>query len=395
MRQLRLVLVTRKYWPLVGDSATVMANLATQLHEIGADVTVLTARWERNWPTRLFVREVPVIRLPYPEPRLWGTLRYMAALARWLRRNREDIDAVLVSGLRYDAYAVIGAMRKSSVPVVLRCEEAGLLGDCHWQQKARFGARIRRRCYEASAFIAANELVADELKQAGYSAERIHSIPNGVAVPPPRDGASRAAARVALGETHAILSVEERAPLVVYAGRFTRESTLRQLVESWPKVLSRRPAARLWLIGSGPHARDVWDCIGQWELAEQVIMPGWFDELEEVMQAADIFVQPSRDATDSSALLQAMAAGVPIVAADTPENRTFIAHGEHGLLVAPGDGPATAQAIQQLLDQPALAARFAALARRRVEQEFSLAGMAEAHLELVERLVANIRGNRS
>jgi glycosyltransferase involved in cell wall biosynthesis len=394
MNALRLVLVTRRFWPLVGGAEMVMANLADEFSTQGHQVRIVTARWEPHWPRELVHREVPVTRLPNPPQRGWGTVRYMTALWRWLRRHGTEMDGVIVSMLKHDAYTAVGALRRSGVPVILRAEGGGKGGDCHWQSKARFGRRIRRRCRDADAVVAPSMAIRDELL-AEYPEDRVHFIPNGVRVPPPRDRARQPAARRALAEVNFDLATDAEAPVVVYTGRLHRAKGLRELVVAWPRVLRQFPAARLWLVGEGPDRDELYDLILDRDVRGRVLMPGAFDAVDEILQAADLFVLPSHEEGMSISLLEAMAAGVPVVATDIPGNRKLIRDGEHGLLVPPRNPDALAAAILQQLRQRILGQAYAEAARRRVEQEFSLASMAERHLQLIRSARASKLGSPS
>ena len=64
----RVVIVTRRFWPLVGGPEKVLANLAVELTARGCPTTVLTARWQPKWPAEIVLRGVPVIR-PSPPRR--------------------------------------------------------------------------------------------------------------------------------------------------------------------------------------------------------------------------------------------------------------------------------------------------------------------------------------
>ena len=97
----------------------------------------------------------------------------------------------------------------------------------------------------------------------------------------------------------------------------------------------------------------------------------------------------------SLALLEAMAAGLAIVASDIPGNRLLLDEGRHALLVPVRASEPLAAAILRLLDDPALAARLGAAARCRAEQEFSLARCADRHLELFANLLTSRDGNPS
>jgi hypothetical protein len=122
MSGIRVVIVTARFWPLVGHAEQVIADLARGLFEQGMLPSILTARFDTRWPVDVVFREIPVHRLPCPPRFGWGTMRYMIALSRWLRRNRPDIDLVCVSHLSHDAHAVLGALDGAGVPVVLRAE---------------------------------------------------------------------------------------------------------------------------------------------------------------------------------------------------------------------------------------------------------------------------------
>jgi glycosyltransferase involved in cell wall biosynthesis len=386
MKPLRLALVTRRFWPLVGGAEIAMANLAAEFLGMGHRPRIVTAVWERDWPREIVHREVPVHRLPNPAQRGWGTLRYMMALSRWLRENQQELDAVYVSMLKHDAYAAIGALRSTRIPVVLRVEGGGETGDCHWHETARFGMRIRRRCQQADRIVAPSESLRDELIAAGFPESRIEVIVNGVPIPPPRDGASRSEARVALAEVNPDLAVYDLAPVVLFTGRLHAGKGLHDLIRAWPTVLQSHPEARLWLIGEGPERDALYESIVDAGLRGQVLMPGAFDDVQDLLAAADLFVLPSYQEGLSIALLEAMAAGVPVVASDIPGNRALIRHGVEGRLVPPGNPEALAASIVESLSERLLARTQAAAARRRVVSEFSLEQSARHHLTLFETL---------
>lgn len=384
---LRLALVTRRFWPLVGGAEMAMANLAAEFRRQGHSVRIVTGRWERHWPLEMVHREVPVTRLPHPRTRGWGTLRYMYALSSWLSREKQNLDAVLVSMLKHDAYCAVGALQNLGVPVILRGEGAGPGGDCVWQQTARFGMRIRKRCQSASALIAPSDAIAHELREAGYAAQRIVRIDNGVQIPSPSNPNTRAAARAALGEANHDLRLEPHAPLAVYTGRLHPDKGLLDLVNAWRPIAERWPAARLWLVGEGPQREELFRRISDIDLKYRICLPGAFDDTEDVLQAADLFLLPSYSEGMSLSLLEAMAAGIPAIASDISGNRALITHEQSGLLVPPRDVPGLTTAMIRLLEQPALRNSLGSQARQLVQQNYSLEKMGREHLELIQRLV--------
>jgi glycosyltransferase involved in cell wall biosynthesis len=94
----------------------------------------------------------------------------------------------------------------------------------------------------------------------------------------------------------------------------------------------------------------------------------------------------------SLALLEAMAAGLPIVASDIPGNRDLITPGQSGVLVPVRNADRLASAIAQLLESRPWAAQLGDTAREIATQRFSLAQMAETHLALFERLTGRRSG---
>ncbi|MFM7846607.1 MAG: glycosyltransferase family 4 protein [Planctomycetota bacterium] len=391
MRNPRLALISRRYWPLLGGAEVNMSRLAFHFHQAGAPTTVLTAQWDPHWPSPFYYQDVPIVRLPMPMQRWWGTVRYMVGIARWLKEHRSAIDAVYVSMLKHDAYAALGALSQQPIPIVLRAEGAGESGDCHWQQIARFGQRIRRRCQLADAIIAPSLRIREELLAADYPADRIHYIPNAVTLYEPRTVERRWAARAILSDSHPDMVTTEQTPVVVYTGRLHRAKGLFDLLHAWPMVLQQFRTAQLWLIGEGPDREELFETILDLDLRRSVVMPGAFDDVQDVLQAADVFVLPSTEEGLSLALLEAMSASVPIVASDIPGNRELITSGKQGTLVPLGQEPAWAAAICQTLAQPHLVQPLVAAAYQRVASEFTLPNIVQMHLDLFRELQARKR----
>lgn len=361
------------------------ARLAGALDARGASTTILSARWQADWPAEIDRHGVRVIRLPNPATRVWGTWRYMQAVAHWLRTHRSKFDVAYVSMLKHDAYAAITASR-GSFPVVVRAEGAGLTGDCHWQLEATCGLRIKRRCQRADALVAPSPAIERELIAAGYSRRRIHYIPNGVVMPEPCEAANRAQARTDLAEADPSLAIGN-APLTVYTGRLHPMKGLDDLVRAWPQVLKELPAARLWLVGDGPYRVELNDLIGRLGLWGFVYLAGAYDDVEEFLRAADLFALPSLEEGMSVAVLEAMAMGLPVIASAIPANETIVADNVTGRLTPLRDANRLATLIVELLKDRRQAGRLGTEARRLVGEKYSLDRMVDSHLKLFDDLI--------
>ncbi|MCA9103283.1 MAG: glycosyltransferase family 4 protein [Planctomycetales bacterium] len=382
----RVVIVTRRFWPLVGGAERMTARLAAALAARLDRVTILTARWDRHWPEEIEHHGVRVVRLRQSQLRWWGTWQYMQAISRWLTQQRDEVDLVYVSMLKHDAYAAIGFGDRHGVPVVLRAEGAGMTGDVCWQLEANFGYTIKRRCVEAAAVVAPSPAIERELVAAGYRRDRIHYIPNAVPLPPPLTDDQRrqalAEARTALASANPSLAVPNDAPLAVFTGRICEEKGLNELVDAWSRVVQSRPDAHLMLVGEGPLRAELALRLQSEELTENVVLAGAFDDVEDFLRAADLFVLPSWEEGLSLALLEAMAAELPVVVSDIAANRVVVDDQRHGLLVPVRDVESLATAILRILNDPAGAAQFGASARQRVADDFSLDRCVASHLDL-------------
>jgi phosphatidylinositol alpha-mannosyltransferase len=157
-------------------------------------------------------------------------------------------------------------------------------------------------------------------------------------------------------------------PTVLFVGRLEKRKGLKFLLRAWPKVLERQPNARLVVVGRGRPlegyrrfaARQGWS-------PSDVVFAGYVaaEDLPRYYQACDVFCAPNTGQESFGiVLLEAMAAGAPIVASDIPGYRDVVSDGEQGLLVEPKNPGAIADAVLRLLANPELRANM-----RRAGQE--------------------------
>ncbi|MBA64131.1 MAG: hypothetical protein CMJ76_17375 [Planctomycetaceae bacterium] len=383
MSEMRIAMITRRFWPLVGGAEMVMANLATEFQRQGAKPVLLTAQWDPIWPKKFTHRDFEVQRLPNPNRRGWGTFVYMDALSRWLRENRNLYDVAFVSMLKHSAYSAVTACRKQRQSVVLRVEGGGDTGDCNWHQLARFGSRIRRRCKLAEAVIAPSEATHDELVNAEFPLNRIHHIPNGVKLAEKqRTNENMILARQTLANNNHDFTSHAEHKVSVYTGRLTRNKGLFELLDAWRVVVNQNPSSQLWLIGEGPDREALFDRIRELELVGHILMPGAFDDVHDLLQAANTFILPSYMEGLSLALLEAMANHVHVIASDIAGNRQLIDNNVHGRLVAAKEVAPLAEAI--LKAHTTDNSNMIRAAYQRVRQDFSLESMAHKHLQVFE-----------
>jgi glycosyltransferase involved in cell wall biosynthesis len=381
---LRLAIIARRFWPRVGSLETRVGQLACGLADFGAEVAIVTARWQSHWPAEIYYHDIPVVRLDPPPDGRWSTWRWTRSLARWMRRHAGQFDVVCVWGLLDEARAVIRTVG-SQIPLVLVPERTGWQGDCFRQVHMSGGRGIKSACLRATALVASSPAARRELEAAGYPRPRIVDVPLGAPLSPPRTPPTRAEARQLLAESNSALERAAQAPLVVSTSRLEAGRGWEQLLAAWSIVARQKPDARLWLAGEVPAASGVVQRIEALGLSDHVGLIGMFDDVEGLLAAADVLVAPAADGSPQS-LVEAMAAGAPSVAIDVPLNRWLLDDDAAGLLVPPEDAAALAAAMIRLLDEPALAARLGTAAWQRAQAEFGLEKMVEGFMQLFERL---------
>jgi len=181
-------------------------------------------------------------------------------------------------------------------------------------------------------------------------------------------------------EARKALGIPPEAQVVVCHGRIEIERKgLDVLLDAWQQLSSERPGRdlRLLLVGTGSDASKLRQRIAQMKL--QGVM--WIDEfvrdrtiIQQYLSAADVYALPSRHEGFPVAPLEAMACGLPVVAADAQGVPDIFEQGEAsgGLVVPRGDAKALALALGRVLDDKAIRHEMGRCARRRVEECFSL-----------------------
>lgn len=176
-------------------------------------------------------------------------------------------------------------------------------------------------------------------------------------------------------------------PLIGSVGRLTSQKGHIDLVNAMPHICAALPEARAVIAGEGelrPMLQQRAEALG---VAGHIQLLGQRDDIDALLRQMTLFVMPSRWEGVPLALLEAVAAGVPVVAADIPGFREFIVHGQNGWLVPPGDAPALAQAVIGVLTEPQHALACARAAQTSILPKFSIEAIAGQYQTLYRSLV--------
>lgn len=171
-------------------------------------------------------------------------------------------------------------------------------------------------------------------------------------------------------------------PLVGNVGRLAPQKGQRYLVEAAPHVLERHPEARFVVVGGGELRADLERRTREAGVADRFLFTGARDDVPDLLASFDVLASPSLFEGLCLAVIEAQAAGVPVVATPVGGVRETVVDGETGYLCPPGDPGALAERIVFCLDHPDEARRVADEAKRRVGARFSRERMVERTLAL-------------
>lgn len=161
----------------------------------------------------------------------------------------------------------------------------------------------------------------------------------------------------------------------------------RYLLDTLAAILARHPGVRVLLFGRGPLEAELRGRIGRQGLADRVHLAGFRPDLERILPCLDLMVHPATLEGLGVSLLQAAAAGLPIVAARAGGIPEVVRPGVNGLLVPPADAQALGAAILWILDHPEEAREMGARGRALVEREFSVPAMVAGNLGVYRELL--------
>ena len=228
------------------------------------------------------------------------------------------------------------------------------------------------------------ETVAEAIPEERRAGVRIAAAPNAVDVERLRPG-RRADARRRLG-------FAGDAPLVLMLANLSPHKGQETAIRAVAELKRRRTSVCCWLAGAerdggGAYAAWLRGLAAELGVGENVELLGHRRDASELLAAADVLVLPSTNEGLPLSLLEAQAAGTPVIAAPTAGVPEIVEDGQTGFLVEAGDAAGYAAKIELLLAQPELAQRIAAAARTRVDREHSWPAYGKRILELYQELL--------
>ena len=230
-------------------------------------------------------------------------------------------------------------------------------------------------------YITVSESVkAHLIRTASIPDNKITTIYNGVALND-HCGASH-------GDQHPPCGLKAHDRFLLTVGRLHRQKGYDCLIQAFAQVRKECSALKLLIVGEGEEENNLKNLAKSLDLTDQVIFAGLRLDSDTLYPFAELFILPSRWEGMPNAVLEAMAAGKPVVATEVGGVPELVLHGETGILVPPGDPDALAHAILDLCTDPVKAHTMGAAARVRVQEHFRIAAMIEKTDGLYQELLA-------
>jgi glycosyltransferase involved in cell wall biosynthesis len=296
--------------------------------------------------------------------------RLAAAVIRAVRDERPDLLHTHL--VHADVYGSAAARTLRIPHVSTRHNDDPYLAGPFRHVDRAFASRARR-------LVAISHAVRDFLVTiAGYDGGRVETIHYGLDGPP--------STRSEI--TPAQAGVPAAGELLLAAGRLTEQKDHATALRAFAVVRKRRPDVCLAILGGGPLAGETRQLARTLGVEEAVFLPGRV-ELADWLDAATVFVHPSRWEGFGMVLLEAMLAGLPIAATRASAIPEVVSDGVTGLLVAPGDWRGLAAALDELVGDRERAVALGTAGRERARRRFSVERMTARTLALYDDVLGS------
>jgi phosphatidylinositol alpha-mannosyltransferase len=342
---LKIALVSPYDFPYPGGVTQHVVHLQREFTRMGHDVRIIAPSSDRQIERHMdnVYRVGRVTRIPAN-----GSIARITLSFRLARRLRDILRTE-----RFDVVHAHEPLMPALPPTILKYSDALNIGTFHAHRGSYYGyfygrPVLRRVFANLDGRIAVSRAAKKFVQQ--YFQARYTIIPNGV------DYEQFAAARP-------LPELNDGRPNILFVGRPEKRKGLGYLIRAYPAIKNAFPEARIIVAGAGDWSRDRYHLYAENHGMRDIVFLGWQpeDTLPRLYRSAQVFCSPATGGESFGiVLLEAMAAGVPIVASDIEGYRDVVSDGKQGLLVPPCDENQLADAICRLLQDGNLLSEMSA-----------------------------------
>jgi len=283
------------------------------------------------------------------------------------------IDVLHAHGYKSNFYGY--AARPSGLPLVATCH--------NWPGKTIFlRAYYRLDLVVLKRFdkvVAVSEKISESLRLSKIPPSKICMIRNGIDV---LNFRSR-------NESHQVGSTDQSKMRIGVVGRLVPEKGFHYFLHAAREILNRYPKTEILIVGDGPQRAELESLVRDFGIGSQVVFVGVTDNMRSVYSSVDMVVLPSLNEGLPLVLLEALAAGKPVVATNVGGIPSLITSGETGLLVEPRDVRALRDSVLHLLNDSSLRQKIGERGQKMVAEQFSAEAMADSYFKIYCELLGS------
>lgn len=286
----------------------------------------------------------------------------------YILKNKRSIDILHVHTAEWIAGLAALAGRQANIPVVCKGANMPVFPPMKDVPLGTLLNNWRKKPY----FIALTHAMKKDLLENGVVENKVTVIPNGVQLP---------------SETAPV----EQNEIFIYIGNFSQTAAHKGfdlLIKAWSIVHRQRPGARLIMLGGGEAGPWI-DFANESGCDNSIQFAGYQNDLSPYYRSACCLLLPSRKEGVSNALLEAQSWGIPAVVSDIPGNSEVVVHEQTGLVIPVDNYVALAEASIYMLDEPLIRDQYGKAARRRMAETFAMEKVAQATVDLYEKVVSS------
>jgi len=369
----------------IGGAQRVLLDQARWFHEHGHKVTAvffydlegLHDRWQAKEDFSIinlsaFQKKVGILK---------NTRLLLGGLARLWKLLRSEKPQVVEAFTHDSNMLALPLAWMAGVPVRIATHHGVIVTLPNWRRRIHTWMINIGLAYR---IVAVSDLTRQKSLEEGIRADKIQVIVNGIE-PISLDGYNKSSIRREIG-------FAENDLVLISIGRLVYPKAHENLIFAIPDVLKQNEHVRVGILGDGELRDSFEKLIDSLGLRNKVRLFGTQENVPMYLAAADIFVLPSRSEGLPLALLEAMSAGLPVIATRLEGFDKVVEEGVHGLLVPVEDSQALAKAILQLSPDSDQCRKMGEAARKHILENYSIDQMCQQYLRMMEQGLGGKKG---